>query len=309
MAKDWEFTLRSWVKPPSDYEDSKRNKTEAEIKAALKASQALANVKYKVYAKGSYANNTNVRLDYDVDIAVECTEFAYYSNDGAAGDIRKIAKIEEAVRKVKGSYTYVEFKDDVENALVDYYGRSAVKRGNIAIRVREKKTTLPADVVPCYEYHYHYDADSAGAVLYHQGTRVYPDLGHYFSNWPQQQKDRGVSKNDKTGRRYKRMVRALKRLENELVSEGLLDDLPSFLIECLVYNVPNDKFNHTNYVDDMRAVLFWRQFSMRPSVRSRVINGLKSVSENGCLGLVNDGPTSRLSLLPTLLGTTWGSSR
>src|SRR5258706_3699759 len=40
------------VKPPSDNEDSKRDKTEAEIKAALKASSALSGVKYKVYAKG-----------------------------------------------------------------------------------------------------------------------------------------------------------------------------------------------------------------------------------------------------------------
>lgn len=51
------------------------------------------------------------------------------------------------------------------------------------------------------------------------------------------------------------MVRALKRLENELVNAGLLDELPSFFMECLVYNVPDDDFNHSTYVGDMRAVL------------------------------------------------------
>ena len=39
VARDWEVTLRSWVKPPSDNEDAKRNETEAEIKEALRASE------------------------------------------------------------------------------------------------------------------------------------------------------------------------------------------------------------------------------------------------------------------------------
>jgi len=68
------------------------------------------------------------------------------------------------------------------------------------------------------------------------------------------------------------MVRALKRLENELVKEGLLEEeLPSFLMECLVYNVPNDKFNHKTYVADMRAVLAC--ISMRRSSTNHVTSG------------------------------------
>ncbi len=51
------------------------------------------------------------------------------------------------------------------------------------------------------------------------------------------------------------MVRALKRLENDLVQADLLKELPSFLMECLVYNVPNERVNNTTYVADMRAVL------------------------------------------------------
>jgi hypothetical protein len=254
MAPDWEATLRSWVKPPSDNEDNKRNKTEAEIKAALRASANLKPVGYKVYAKGSYANNTNVRLDYDVDIAVECTEFYYHDEVGAAADVKKAA-VDKKFSSYKGGYTRDEFKNDVEQALVDCYGRSAVKRGNMALRVREKKTTLPADVVPCFEYHYIYDVNWLGDVQFHKGTRIYPDSGSHIHNWPEQQYDRGVAKNDATGRRYKRMVRALKRLENELVKSGLIEELPSFFIECLVYNVPNDCFSHSTYVSDMRDVL------------------------------------------------------
>jgi hypothetical protein len=255
MARDWEATLRSWVKPPSDDEDSKRNKTEEEIKEALKHSSALKSVRYKVYAKGSYANNTNVRLDYDVDIAVECSEFFYYDHQGKGADVRKEALLEATHKPYKGGYTYKEFKRDVEQALVSYYGREAVTRGNIAMRVREKKTTLPADVVPCFEYRYIYDVDTYDRAVFYQGTRVYKDDGDYINNWPAQQYTCGVAKNNATARRYKRMVRALKRLENELVTRGKIEELPSFLMECLVYNAPNSDFNHTSYLADMREVL------------------------------------------------------
>ena len=254
MATDWEATLRAWVKPPSDHEDTKRNNTEAEIKTALGSSERLKDVGYRVYAKGSYANNTNVRLDYDVDIAVECTDFYYHDETGAAADVKKAA-VKAALRAYAGGYGPGAFKNDVEQALVAYYGRSAVTRGNMAVRVRENKTTLPADVVPCFEYHFIYDLDLQGRPVYHQGTRIYPDKGYHIHNWAQQQYDKGVAQNDATGRRYKRMVRALKRLENQLVGARKIAELPSFFMECLVYNVPNAKFNATTYVADMRAVL------------------------------------------------------
>jgi len=75
---DWEVWLRSAVKPPSDNEDSKRATTEAQIHKALAAYECLKGKPYRVYVKGSYANNTNVRLNYDVDIAVEYYGYFYH---------------------------------------------------------------------------------------------------------------------------------------------------------------------------------------------------------------------------------------
>src|SRR5690242_4183778 len=75
---DWEKWLRTAADPPSDNEDAKRNRTEREIKAALADYGPLDGRPYIVYAKGSYANNTNVRLNYDVDIAVEYNGYFYY---------------------------------------------------------------------------------------------------------------------------------------------------------------------------------------------------------------------------------------
>jgi tRNA nucleotidyltransferase (CCA-adding enzyme) len=42
------------------------------IREAVKEHSVFDGVDLDVYAKGSYANNTNVKADSDVDIAVQC---------------------------------------------------------------------------------------------------------------------------------------------------------------------------------------------------------------------------------------------
>src|SRR5436190_606082 len=58
-----------------------------------------------------------------------------------------------------------------------------------------------------------------------------------------------------TSRRYKRVVRILKRLENEMVDQGVIDVVPSFLIESAVWNVPNSSFDYSTWTARVRAAL------------------------------------------------------
>jgi hypothetical protein len=249
---DWEQWLRRSAEPPSDNEDQKRERTEKQIRDALSSHESLKGRNYVVYAKGSYANNTNVRLDYDVDVAVEYRGF-FFSD--LMFDLEGQPDSAVDVVPTTDPYTCAQFKEDVRHALEMAFGKSAVDIGRIAYRVREKKTTLPADVVPCWEYR-RYDRIVAGRPVYQQGTRVIPSSGVYINNYPAQQLQNGRDKNNRTGGRYKRMVRALKRLEGRLVSSGqLTEELPSYLIECLVYNVADASFGHSTYRADMRAVL------------------------------------------------------
>lgn len=249
---DWEVWLRKAVKPPSDHEDSKRATTEAQIRRALAAYQPLKGKPYRVYVKGSYANNTNVRLNYDVDIAVEYHGYFYHD---LCFDLEDEDKSVVGIVDSSDPYTRADFKADVLTALREAFGSTAVEVGKIAYRVRQKQTTLPADVVPCWEYR-RYDAIVNGSPTVHIGSRVYPSDGGHKDNFPKLQLDRGTAKNDVTGRRYKRMVRAFKKVQTRMVSEGLLEkELPSYFSECLVYNVGNDAFGHSTYLSDMRSVL------------------------------------------------------
>jgi hypothetical protein len=249
---DWEQWLRESVKRSSDNEEAKRERTETQIREALSSHGPLQGRDYRVYTKGSYANNTNVRRDYDVDIAVEYQGF-FYSE--MAFDLEGQPKSAVGVVSSTDPYTRADFKRDIQGALEATFGKSAIEAGSIAYRVREQKTTLPADVVPCWEYR-RYDRIEAGTPIFQQGTRVYTSSGDPINNYPAQQLKNGIAKNNKTGKRYKRMVRALKRLENRLVVNGDLEnELPSYLVECLVYNVPNENFGHLTYKADMRRVL------------------------------------------------------
>ena len=66
------------------------------------------------------------------------------------------------------------------------------------------------------------------------------------------------------------MVRALKKLQTYLVHARVVDkELPSYLTECLVYNVDDDQFGNTTFKADMRAVLASIFNATLPSGNSR----------------------------------------
>jgi hypothetical protein len=248
----WEEWLRKAAQAPSLNEDAKRAKTEQEIKLALRSYEPLKGRPYVVYAKGSYANNTNVRLDYDVDIAVEYVG-TYFCDMMFELEGRTLQEV--GGEPSTDPYTVGDLKHDVRAALVAAYGGAAITDGEIAYRVRERKTTLPADVVPCWLYR-RYDAIAGGRASFHEGSRVFPRSGGHKDNYPKIQVTKGTAKNERTGRRYKRMVRALKKLQTHLVESGKLgNELASYLIECLVYTVPDSNFNTASYLGDMQNVL------------------------------------------------------
>jgi len=150
------------------------------------------------------------------------------------------------------TYYYPTYKNDVEAALVSYLGRQAVTRGNKAFDVHENTYRVDADVVACFEYRYYRQNDT-----YLEGTAFVTDKGIRINNWPEQNYDNGVMKNEMTGRRLKSIVRILKSLRDEMADNGYNEAkvVPSYLIECLVWNVPNEGFGHYAYTDDVRYAI------------------------------------------------------
>jgi hypothetical protein len=244
MSRNWEDTFRSWAKPPSETEQEKCDNAERAIRQAIRKSSSLDHRKINVFPQGSYRNRTNVRLDSDVDICILCTDsFSYDLPNGMTPGNFGITP---------ATYWYPEYKNDVEDSLVSHFGRNSVKRGNKAFDVHENTYRIDADVVPCFEYHWY---NPNGTYL--KGTMLHTDDGKRIINWPEQNYDNGVAKNRTTYNRFKSVVRILKRLRNEMTDNGfkVSESIPSYLIECLVWNVPDKGFGHDAYTDDVRDVL------------------------------------------------------
>jgi len=249
MNRDWESVFADWYGRASNAEQTRYENTCAAINEALRGNSRLSDYTFEVYAKGSYPAFTNVVRDSDVDIAVELTTF--FGNRFVL-DARDLTISDVGVTPYDGNATLPGFKDDVERALIDAFGTGPVDRGNKAIHIRESSQSLKADVVPCVTmktWISRYEARTG--ISLHNDSRP----SETILNFPRQHLVEGTSKNDATSRRYKRVVRILKRLENEMVDRGVIDPVPSFLIESAVFNVPNDRFASNSWSERIERVL------------------------------------------------------
>jgi hypothetical protein len=246
----WEQRFSSWKGKASDSEQDRYERTCKAVGDALRASSRLGAYDYTVYAKGSYPNFTNVVRDSDVDIAVELTTFFKPRFIHAA---EGLSLADVGFSTYDGDATLPAFKDDVQAALISYFGSPAVDRGTKAIRVAESVGRLPADVVPCVT-----ERTWTSPSNYNDGIRLLNDSdpNQRIVNYPKQHLAQGTKKNDRTSRRYKRVVRILKRLENQMVEEKKIAVVPSFLIESCVWNVPDARFeNGVDWTARVRSAL------------------------------------------------------
>ena len=118
-----ETKLAGWTGPSSDTEQDKQDRTERMVKEAIDAHPAFQGYNFSVYAKGSYPNNTNVRTDSDVDIAVQCREAIYCGGNP-----------EVTLPSYTGPWTPTLFRSEVENALRAKFPSQVDASGNVAIR-------------------------------------------------------------------------------------------------------------------------------------------------------------------------------
>src|SRR5436309_42075 len=76
-----EETLKGWTGPSSDTEQENQERTCRMVREAIDSHVAFKDCSLSIYAKGSYANSTNVKADSDVDIGVQCQEAEYYGGE------------------------------------------------------------------------------------------------------------------------------------------------------------------------------------------------------------------------------------
>lgn len=238
-----EEKLKGWTGPSSTTEQEKQDRTERMIKEAINSHSPFDSCSLRVYAKGSYANNTNVRADSDVDIAVQCTDVTYWEE--AEPGCKPTAN-----SPYTGPWTPQKLRAELKAALEAKFPGQVDSSGSTAFTINSTNSRIDADVVPCFDYRYYF---KSGA--YRDGAKVFKTDGTSIRNYPDQQKTNGNGKNTRTSLRYKKAVRIMKRLENAMVAAGAHRAVPSFFVECLVYNVPDAVLKRPTWTDVAQGIL------------------------------------------------------
>ena len=99
-----------------------------------------------------------------------------------------------------------------------------------------------ADVLICAQFRRYISYGTVRRRL-HQGIALYSD-GERIENFPKQHSKNLTAKHQATNGNFKPMVRVFKNMRNSMIEKNLLADgvAPSYFIEGMLANVPNDKF-------------------------------------------------------------------
>ncbi len=237
-----EDKLSGWTVPSSNTEKDKQDRTERMIREAINAHIPFNSCSLKIFAKGSYANNTNVRSDSDVDIAVECTDVLYWKESEKG--------IHTPGKRYEGIWTPEKLRAELTTAMSTKFPGQVDSSGAIAIQINSNSARVDADVVPCFSFRHYLRSGTR------DGTKIFKKDGSSIVNYPFQQMQNGTNKNNATNYAYKKGARLLKRIENKMAADGIFRELPSFFMECLAYNCPNHIFLLSTWTECLRAMLF-----------------------------------------------------
>jgi len=230
------------------------------IKNVLEASiTPYAGKNFKVFLQGSYGNDTNIYAESDVDIVIRLDD-CFFS------DLDALSDEEKAVHKQvfsDATYTHVDLKRDVLSVLTGQYG-SAVKAGQKAIAIDASGSRRKVDVIVSTQFRRYFKFRSTSDSEYEEGICFFNAAGERIANYPKQHSANLTTKHQASSKWLKPMARVLKNMRNRMVEDGLIsvDVAPSYYIEGLLYNVPNDKLT-SSYEDCVVNTLNWYRYEAK----------------------------------------------
>lgn len=235
-----ESQLETWARLGSV---AQSRDTYATIKRVLEHAEApYAGKDYEVFLQGSYGNDTNVFAESDVDVVIKLS-------DCFQRDLSKLSEAEQQHYHAcfsNATYTHTDFKGHVIEVLGDAFGADA-KPGNKAVKIVEGGGRRNADVVIAIQYRRYRRFNGLTDQDYEEGICFYDSANKMIANYPKQHSANLTKKHQSTNQWFKPMVRILKNMRNRMIDEGMIGDkcAPSYYLEGLLFNVPDDRFGST----------------------------------------------------------------
>lgn len=246
-----ESQLETWSHQGSITQSSN---TYNSIKATLEATATPYSAKtYRVFLQGSYGNDTNIYSESDVDIVIRLDNCFQH-------DLSQLPTEQQDAFKTAhndATYTHRDFKSDVFSVLSSKYGTD-VDSGEKAIAIAASGNRRKSDVIAAIQYRRYQKFLSISDQSYDEGICFYTNSGIQIANYPKQHSKNLTVKHQGTLKWFKPMARILKNMRSRLIAEDMLENgvAPSYYLEGLLYNVPNERFG-TSYEDTFTNAINW----------------------------------------------------
>ena len=173
-----EETLQAWTAPLSSSEEQRAENTIKMILSAIDNSDELKTKDIEVFIQGSFANNTNVRAESDVDVCVMLKDtFHFDLPDG---------KTRQDYGFTPASITFFDYRDMVKRALQQKFKTEYVSDGNKSLKIDENTYHVKADVVPAFQLRNYYYWKSTDPNRYIEGTWFMSKNGKEIKNYPKE---------------------------------------------------------------------------------------------------------------------------
>jgi hypothetical protein len=229
--------------------------TYATVKNALESPNALyADKSYEVFLQGSYGNDTNIYADSDVDTVIRLTSIM-------TSDLSHLPSNQQTAYHQTfptATYTFAEFKNAVGVRLRTAFGENFVEPGDKAFHIVPNGSRRNADVVVCHQYRRYIRFNNITDQEFVPGIIISNTSKGDVINYPKVHSDNLTAKHQATTQWLKPMIRIFKNMRNVLIERGVIadDTAPSYFIEGLLYNVPNNNFGG-NYADTFCRCFDW----------------------------------------------------
>ena len=247
-----ETQLETWSHPGAG--PGSRDTYQTVRGALMDAKSGYAKKDFEVFLQGSYGNDSNIYGESDVDVVIRL-------DSTIRGDVSDLPAEQQAAYHQafpKATYTFADFKKAVVIRLSNAFGAGNVSAENKAVKIKANGSRRSADVVACYQYRrYHWfgDLEDQG---YTEGMIFPTQSNGEIVNYPKQHSENCTAKHQATNEWFKPMVRIVKNMRSKLVDDGKIskDTAPSYYIECMLWNVPDENFGR-NYVDTFCNCMNW----------------------------------------------------
>jgi hypothetical protein len=256
---------------------------EGVLREALCRSPLLDARPYEIFCQGSRVNNTYIEDASDIDLVL-MLKMPFESNVEAL-DEAGMDNFSE--RHQVGLYGWGEFRGDVLAALGESY---VVRMGRRCVNVDAPDSLFGemVDILLATEYRLYSAFPAPGVELYEQGVFFRDREGRPIVNFPKRHRRNGDEKDLRTGGRFKEVIRTAKRVRRLAERERMIAEgaAPSYLLECLLYNVPDHVYRRSSLGEAYRGALEW----LRRCYREDSVSFAELPCQNGINRLFGAGP-------------------